>query len=312
MEREHKTTVFLFGLIILMFLLGETVSHGFASPEHIRSIMRTASFLGIVSIGQTLAVLTAGIDLSSGPLITLGNVFVCMFINGVNLNTLWALPVIIFLGVLFGAVNGVGVTYFKISPLVMTLAIGSLVTGMTLIFSQGAPTGLASPLLRFLAIGNVSFGLPVIVMIWMFLSGLCILFLDYTTFGRRIYYTGANERAAFLSGTHVHVVKITVYAISGACSALSGALMAGYTQTAFLGIGNEYTMWSITAVVIGGTSLTGGKGSYIGSIAGSIILILLESLLTVMNIPEAGRTISNGIIILVMISIYFRQHQQNT
>ena len=310
MSQEKKMFLFLFGVIVAMFLLGDMVSHGFASPVHIGNILRTASFLGIVSIGQTLAILTAGIDLSVGPLITLGNVFVCMFANGVNLNTFWAIPAVILLGGLFGASNGVGITYLKISPLVMTLAIGSLVTGVTLIFSQGAPTGLASPLLRFLGVGNVLSGLPVIVIIWAILSVLCILFLHQTTFGRRIYYTGANERAAFLSGTRVHIVKIAVYAISGASAALSGALMAGYTQTAFLGIGNEYTMWSITAVVIGGTSLTGGKGSYVGTIAGAIILILLESLLTVMKMPEAGRRIANGLIILIMISIYFRQRKQ--
>ena len=309
MNREKKMLIFLFGVIVAMFLLGEIVSHGFASPEHIGNILRTASFLGVVSMGQTLAILTAGIDLSVGPLITLGNVFICMFINGVNLNTFWAIPVILLLGVLFGASNGVGVTYLKISPLVMTLAVGSLVTGITLIFSQGAPKGLASPLLRFLGVGNVLSGLPVIVIIWAILSALCILFLRQTTFGRRIYYTGANERAAFLSGTRVHLVKIVVYAISGASATLTGALMAGYTQTAFLGIGNEYTMWSITAVVIGGTSLTGGKGGYRGTIAGAIILILLESLLTVMKIPEAGRRIANGLIILIMISIYFRQNR---
>ncbi len=123
--------------------------------------------------------------------------------------------------------------------------------------------------------------------------------------------SGANEKAALLSGIRVNFVKIAVYAISGASAALTGALMAGYTQTAFLGIGNEYTMWSITAVVIGGTSLTGGKGSYAGTIAGAIILILLESLLTVMKIPEAGRRIANGLIILIMITIYFRQRTQN-
>lgn len=303
--------LFLGGVIVAMFLLGELASHGFASPEHIGSVLRTASFLGIVSIGQTLAILTAGIDLSVGPLITLGNVFTCMLINGVNLNTFWAIPAILLLGILFGTGNGAGVAFLKISPLVMTLAVGSLVTGITLIFSQGAPKGLASPLLRFLGVGNVLSGLPVIVILWAVLSALCILFLRETVFGRRVYYVGANEKAAFLSGTRVNLVKIVVYALSGASATLTGALMAGYTQTAFLGIGNEYTMWSITAAVIGGTSLTGGKGGYAGTIAGAIILILLESLLTVMKISEAGRRIANGLIILIMITIYFRQNTQN-
>lgn len=304
---RERITVFLFGLIIVMFVFGEIVSSGFASYEHIGAVLRTASFLGIVSIGQTIAILTAGIDLSVGPLITMGNVFICMFINGVDANTFWALPAILVLGALFGACNGVGVAYLKISPLVMTLAIGSLVTGITLIFSQGAPKGLASPILRFLGVGSVLNGLPVIVIVWCLLSALFILLLRATVYGRKIYYLGANEKAAFLSGVRVNVIKTLAYALSGASAALTGALMAGYTQTAFLGIGDEYTLWSITAVVIGGTSLTGGKGGYWGTLAGAIILVLLESILTVIKMPEAGRKIANGVIILIMISIYFRQ-----
>jgi ribose transport system permease protein len=274
--------------------------------------LRTASFLGIVSIGQTITILTGGIDLSVGPLITMGNVFTCMFINGVNVNTFWALPAIILLGALFGACNGVGVAYLKISPLVMTLATGSLVTGITLIFSHGAPKGLASPLLRFLGVGSILNGLPVIVIVWGLLSLLFILLLRTTVYGRKIYYIGANEKAAFLSGVKVKPIKALAYAVSGASAGLTGAFMAGYTHTAFLGIGNEYILWSITAVVIGGTSLTGGKGGYLGTIAGAIILVLLESILTVARMPEAGRRIANGIIILIMISIYFRQRNQQS
>ena len=274
------------------------------------AILRTASFLGIVAIGQTLVVLTGGIDLSVGPIITMGNVFICMFMNGVDANNIWSLSAIILLGLAFGSVNGLGVTYLRISPLVMTLAVGSLVTGFTLIFSQGAPKGLASPFLRGVGVGNLFDLIPTIVVIWAVLSACVIALLGSSVYGRKLYYTGANLKAATLSGIRVRFVKIIAYSLSGACAVLSGALMAGYTRTAFLGIGNEYTMWSIAAVVVGGTSLTGGKGGYVGTIAGAIILVLLESLLTVMNIPEAGRRIANGLIILIMITIYFRKRSR--
>ena len=304
---QENITILLGALIIALFVLGETVSHGFLSFGHIGAVLRTASFLGIVSIGQTLTILTAGIDLSVGPLITMGNVFGCMLINGLDSNLLWAVGTVILLGALFGACNGLGVAYLKISPLVMTLAIGSLVTGITLIVSQGAPKGLASPILRFIGVGSFLYGIPVIVVVWALLSVLFILLLQATVFGRKIYYVGANARAAYLSGVKNNAVLTMVYAISGGCAALTGALMAGYTETAFLGIGNEYILWSITAVVIGGTSLTGGRGSYGGTIAGAIILVLIESLLTVVKMPEAGRRIATGLLILIMISIYFRQ-----
>lgn len=213
---------------------------------------------------------------------------------------------IVLIGGLFGAFSGIGVAYLKISPLVMTLAVGSLVTGITLIVSHGAPKGMASPVLRYIGVGNV-LGIPMIVLLWVLLTGLVVLLLRSTAFGRKIYYVGASPRAAYLSGVKVNRVLVSAYAISGATSALTGALMAGYTQTAFLGIGNEYILWSITAVVIGGTALTGGKGSYLGTVAGAILLVLIESLLTVVQMPEAGRKIANGLIILIMIGIYYRK-----
>jgi len=309
---QQNITILLGVLIIALFVLGEVISHGFLSFGHIGAVLRTASFLGIVSIGQSLVILTAGIDLSVGALITMGNVFTCMLINGLDSNTLWSIAVIILLGATFGTFNGLGVAYLRISPLVMTLAIGSLVTGITLIVSQGAPKGLASPMLRFIGVGSVLHGIPVIVIVWLLLSLLVIMLLRTTVFGRKIYYIGANARASYLSGIKVNTNLMLVYAISGGSAALTGALMAGYTHTAFLGIGNEYILWSITAVVIGGTSLTGGKGGYAGTIAGAILLVLLESLLTVIKMPEAGRKIATGLLILIMISIYFRQKNQRT
>jgi ribose transport system permease protein len=307
---RNSTVILLYIAAALMFLVGEIVARGFLSFAHIGAILRTASFLGIVAIGQTLIILTGGIDLSVGPMITMGNVFICMFMNGQNTNNLWSLALILFLGLAFGAISGFGISFLRISPLVMTLAVGSLVTGFTLIFSQGAPKGLASPLLRKVGVGYAFGIIPNVVIIWVALCAIVITLLGKSVYGRKLYYTGANVKAANLSGIRVRSVKVFAYTIGGMCSVFSGTLMAGYTRTAFLGIGNEYTMWSITAVVIGGTSLTGGKGGYIGTIAGVLILVLLESILTVMRIPEAGRKIADGLIILIMITIYFRKGER--
>lgn len=304
---QNKLILILYFLIVGMFIFGETLTKGFLTHDHIYAILRTASFLGIVSIGQTMVILTGGIDLSVGPLITMGNVFACMLINGMDSNTFWAILVVVLLGMIFGFFSGLFVSYLSISPLVITLVTGSLVTGITLIFSQGAPKGLASPLLRFMGVGSLLHIFPMIIIIWIILSFLTILFLNFSVFGRKIYYIGANEKAAFLSGIKTKLLKTFIYSISGGTAALTGTLMAGYTQTAFLGIGNEYVMWSIATVVIGGTSITGGKGGYLGTIAGAILFILLESILTIVNIPEAGRRIANGAIILILINIYYKQ-----
>lgn len=294
-------------VVVAMSLLGAVVSKGFLASDHVAAMMRTASFLGIVAIGQTIVILIGGIDLSVGPIITMGNVFICMFMGGLDTNNLWSLVAIVLLGVAFGAANGLGVTYLRISPLVMSLAVGSLVTGITLIFSKGAPKGLASPLLRQIGVGSAPGSVPIVVIVWAVLSAAIILLLTASAFGRKLYYVGANTKAASLSGVRVRFVMIAAYAISGASAAFAGTLMAGYTQTAFLGIGNEYIMWSIAAVVIGGTALTGGKGSYAGTITGAVILVLLESILTVMNMPQAGRQIAEGLIILIMVPIYLRK-----
>jgi len=304
---KNKINIILFFLILVLFILGTILSRDFLSYNHVWSILRIASFLGIVSIGQTIVILTGGIDISVGPLITMGNLFTCMLINGMNSNTLWVLIVIILLGALFGSFSGFGIAYLKIPPLVMTLAIGSVLTGINLIFTHGAGKGQASPILRYISVGKLFNLIPIIVLIWAVLSVFFILLLNSSTFGRKIYYIGANEKAAFFSGIKTNLIKTLAYSISGATSSLTGALMAGYTVTGFLGIGAEYIMWSITAVVIGGTSLIGGEGGYLGTIAGCILLVLVESILTVIQMPEAGRRIINGLLVLILLSIYFKK-----
>lgn len=304
---QNRLIFLLFLLIVILFIIGEILSKGFLRLDHIYTIFRTASFLGIVSIGQTMVILTGGIDLSVGPLITMGNVFACMLINGIDSNTFWAILVVVLLGMMFGCFSGLFVSYINISPLVITLVTGSIVTGITLIFSHGAPKGLASSFLKFIGVGRLFNIFPMIIIVWIILSFLTILLLNFSVLGRKIYYIGANEKAALMSGIRTKLLKTVVYSISGGTAALTGTLMAGYTQTAFLGIGNEYIMWSIATVVIGGTSITGGKGGYLGTIAGAILFILLESLLTIVNIPEAGRRIANGAIILILVNIYLKQ-----
>jgi ribose transport system permease protein len=306
---RNRMTIFLYVFVIILFFIGRLLSDGYLEVQHVSAIFRTASFLGIVAIGQTLVILTGGIDLSVGPVVTMGNVFICIFMSGLDSNNTWSLCAIILLGITVGVINGVGISYLKIPAIVMTLAVGSLVTGFMLIFSHGAPTGMASPFLRQVGVGYFFKVLPIIAIIWIIVSAFTIVLLSSTTYGRKLYLTGASNKVAKLSGVNIPWIIILAYAMSGAFAALAGTFMAGYTQNAFLGIGDEYVIWSITAVVIGGTSLNGGKGGYIGTIAGALILVLMESILTIVSVPEAGRQIASGLIILIMITIYFRKPQ---
>lgn len=304
---RNKVVLLLYATVLALFACGQLLSRGFLDYQHVGAILRTASFLGTVAIGQTIVILTGGIDLSVGPQITMANVFVCMLLNGSNANNLWAIVAIVALGIALGFANGLGVNWLRISPLVMTLAMGSLITGLTLIFSQGEPKGFASPFLIKLGGGSFFGSIPIIVFIWLVLSVGTYVLLRRSVYGRELYYVGANVKAAKLSGIRVKFICSIAYALSGAAAAITGVLMAGYTRTAYIGIGGEYVMWSVTAVVIGGTSLLGGAGGYVGTIAGSILMVLIESILTIVQIPEAGRRIADGLLILIMLGVYFKR-----
>lgn len=307
--KKQKILILLLCVIIGMIIIGEILAPGFSSFRHVQTILRTASFVGLAAIGQTLVILTGGIDLTIASLITMGQIFGCLFINASDANLWWAIPSILLIGGFFGLISGLGVSYLKISPLVMTIAVSSLVNGVTLISVSGAPKGRASPFLERMGAGSFS-GMPSMVWIWIFMTILVVVFLRKSVVGRQIYHLGTNDVAARYSGIRTARVRTTVYVLSAMCSILTGILLAGNTARPFLGIGKEYTMWSITAVVIGGTSMAGGSGGYLGSAAGAIIIIMLEGILTVINIPEAGRKIANGLIILIMIMIYYRQNRK--
>jgi len=306
---QQKIILLLFAIIIGLFIIGELISPGFSSFKHFKDVVRTVSFVGVSAVGQTLVILTGGIDLTIGSLITMGQIFGCLFVKGDDANLLWAFLSILVLGGIFGIISVVGESYLKISPLVMTLAVSSLVDGVTLLVINGAPKGVASPILEKLGAG-MTWGLPTMMWIWIGISIITIVFLRKTIIGRQIYYVGTNVTAAKFSGIKINKVRVLVYVLSGICSALTGLLLAGNTSRAFLDIGKEYTMWTITAVVIGGTSMAGGSGGYLGTAAGAFIIITLEGLLTVVNIPEAGRKIAMGLIILIMIMIYYRRDRR--
>ncbi len=302
----YWTVIILWAAVLGLFLVGENISSGFFSRSHAGAIFRSASFIGMAAIGQTLVVLTGGIDLSVGPLISLGNVFACLMMAGKDENNLWAVSIILLIGAAVGIANGFGVSILGISPMVMSLATGVITTGITLIYSKGAPTGNASPLLRTLGVGQF-LGVPLVVYMWLLFSLVTLLFLRFTTPGQGIYYVGANQTAAVFSGLRAHTFRIVAFAISGLTAVWTGLTYAGYTSVAFVDIGKDFTMSSITAVVIGGTAMTGGKGGYAGTMAGAVLLCLIESILTILNMHESGKKIMNGLVIIILIAIYYRK-----
>jgi ribose transport system permease protein len=297
-------------ILLALLLIAQVVSPGYLQLNHLAGILRLASFVGIAAIGQNLAILTGGIDLSIANVITFANVISAEIMMGKDENIPLALLVVLIMGVLVGLVNGIGVRILKIPPFIMTLGVGTVVQGIFLIYTKGAPKGNAAPLLKSIC-GRSLFGMVSgIVIIWLMMALITWLLLKKTTFGRNIYSIGTNEEASRFSGIDTGKTIFTVYILSAVISALAGFFLVGYTGTSFLNVGNSYNTKTIAAVIIGGTAITGGRGNYLGTIAGAIIMTVLEDFLTILNFPEAGRQISQGLIILLLVLIYNREKQR--
>lgn len=291
-------------LLVVMLTIASIVSPGYLQITHLAGILRLASFLGIAAIGQNLAILSGGIDLSIAQLICLGNVFGAQLMMGKNENMLYSLLVVVVLGAIFGALNGFGIKYLKIPAFIMTLGTSCVVQGVCLIYTKGAPKGNTSPLLKSICNDRLFDLIPPIVLIWLALAVATIVVLKCTPFGRRIYAVGANETAAGFSGVNTRGIIFAVYILSGIFAALAGYLLVGYTGTSYLDAGVSYHTKSVAAVVIGGTSVKGGKGNYLGTIAGAISFVVLEDFLVILNMPEAGRNIALGVLIIALVLLY--------
>jgi len=302
-----KSGLLVYLILLVLLIIAEIVSPGFLSFHHLGNVLRQASFLGIVAIGQTFVILSGGIDLSVASIITLANVVSAQIMDGSNGNLLLALITVIAIGAVVGLANGSGVCFLKIPPLIMTLGVGSVVQGIALVYSKGAPKGYAAPLVRFISNEKIGGLISGAVILWLILGLITILILKYTTFGRNVYAIGTNVVAARYSGVNITRVTLSIYILSGIMSAITGTLLVGYTGTSFLDAGTAYTMNSIAAVVVGGTSIIGGRGGYGGTIAGAIIMTIIGSLLTIVHIPESGRQIAQGLIILCLVLIYGRE-----
>ncbi|CAH1651542.1 Monosaccharide ABC transporter membrane protein (CUT2 family) [Hyphomicrobiales bacterium] len=295
--------------ILALLAIGETLSPGFARGDQIVRLLTVAAILGIVAAGQNLVILGGreGIDLSVGPMISLGAVIAGNIMAGANTAILPAILAATAVTFLIGIINGLGVTLVRIPPLVMTLGMTAIVQGGLVVYSQGIPSGNAAPALMAFINRPVILGLPGILFVWAIIAiGLTFL-LRRTAFGFAVYAIGANERAAMLVGLPVNRIRCLLYGLSGFFAGLTGVCVIGYTGNSFISVGDQYVLSSIIAVVIGGTSLAGGAGGYIGTVLGAVALVLLQSVLTTLQLENYGRQIIFGMTLLVLMLLYGRQ-----
>lgn len=296
------------GLAVLLLILGEIVRPGFADYNQITNILRIAAFLGIVAIGQTLVILAGGegIDLSVGAVVTLGAIVIFRITGGSDALLLPALAAALLAGFVIGFINGIGIAWVRIPPLVMTLGMMGVVKGLILVYTGGRPQGGTPPLMKQVISDPWVLGIPGDVFIWVLLGIGVTILLQRTAYGKALYAIGANRITARLSGVHVERTVILTYGLSGMFAALGGFVLLGYIQNVFINLGDQYTLPSIAAVVVGGTALAGGIGGYAGTMAGALVLTLVSSLLITLGLPEFGRQITYGLILLVLLAVYGR------
>ena len=306
--QRDPAVVIAFACIIVLLLVGSLYSKNFLSPEYLLQQLKVASFLGIIATGMMLVILLGQIDLSVPWVVTTGAMMACAVASFGTAGVALSVPAGVFCGVLLGLLNGVGVAYLRIPSMIITLATNAVAQGLMVVYSGGfSPRDFASPPMRWLATGFAVPGVPNAVIMWAIIGAVTVFLLTRTTFGRAVYGIGNRERAAYLSGINTRRVVMLAFAISGGLAAFGGVLLAGYASKAAQSMGDEYLLPAIAAVVLGGTNILGGRGTYLGTVAGVILITLLRSILNVMQIDEWGRQIIYGLVIILMLLLYGRE-----
>ncbi len=291
--------------LALLLGLSAIIAPAAVAPTHLLDVTRQASALGIVGIGQTMVILTGGLDLSVGATITLIDVMAPQMIQNRPEMIPQTVLLCLIVGFLVGLINGTLVTKLRINPFIATLGMNSVVLGAALVYSRGAPLGSLPPVYRFWGTGFVG-PVPASTIVWAVLVAGAIVVMGRTVFGRHVYATGANPVAARLSGVKTERVVMTCYIASGMAAAVAGLLLAAYIGVGTLTLGDDYMLNSIAAVVVGGTRFEGGKGSLAGTVAGALFLMVLYSLAGMLNMSHPGELAMKGAIIIGAVAMYAR------
>jgi ribose transport system permease protein len=297
--------------LLLLCIVLSILTDKFFTAENGLNVLRQVAVNACIATGMTLIVLTAGIDLSVGSVLALcGAVTAGLFKNGlefvsadlyVGFTVLGAILGGLILGALLGWFNGFTVTKFNVPPFVATLAILTIARGFTMLYTKGHPISNLGKDFAFIGAGSL-LGIPVPVWIAVFVVLIAVFITQKTKLGRYIYAIGGNEQAAKLSGINIKKVKMTVYAIAGGLAALGGIIVTARLDSAQPNAGVSYELDAIAAVVIGGTSLSGGKGSVWGTVMGAIIIGVLNNGLVLLNVsPFWQQVVKGGVILLAVI-----------
>lgn len=289
--------------VIIMYAVFGIISPGMLKPSQMLNILQVSAFLGLVTIGQTLALLVGGIDLSVAGVVTLTNIVLASIMSGRSEQMLPAVAVTLVLCVLVGLVNGILISVVGVTPLIVTLATSSVLFGAALVYTGGAPHGSVTAEFAQIGQGHIA-GLPWSAVIWLGTAAIMAFVTRKTVFGRRIYEVGANRRAAYVLGTRVNLVVIAVYVLSSLMAGLAGILLTAYINLSSLGIGTQYQFASVAAAVVGGASLTGGAGSILGAVGGTLFITQLNSFTNMIQVTSGVQYLLQGLIIAGSVLLY--------
>jgi ribose transport system permease protein len=295
-----------FVLVALVWLVASLTLRGFGAYGHLRYLLELAAVIGIVAAGQTLVILMGGIDLSVGAVITVTAILLPLLSPAWDPTGLAGIVLALAIATGIGVLNGAGAAYLRVPPIIMTLAMATFLQGLLVIVAGGSAVTVSNPAVILLGQAR-PFGIPAGVILWIVVSAAVLLLIHRMPIGARFLALGANPLAARLSGVSVTRNTLILYALSGFFAGLAGILVLGMNRQGYVGIGDPYLLTSIAAVVLGGTFILGGRGTYAGTIPGAILLVTTTALITVVNASPGWRSILFGTLILALLLLSGRE-----
>jgi ribose transport system permease protein len=300
--RRHGSMLIVYGLILILGVYASLLSPNFLTERNIFNVLRTAAFLGTVAVGETLVIISGGIDLSAGSVIKLAVLMSAILMDGKPENIAVAIAATLAMGAVVGLINGLLITKARIAPFIVTLGAYSILRGVSYTVTT-KPVGRAAP--GFLRLYDLKLGpVPLLVIFLGLLIGAGIFVLRRTSFGRHLYAVGGNEQVARLSGIRVDRVKIGVYMLCSTLAALTGLLYLARSGVGDPVVGEGAELQAITAVILGGTSLFGGQGGLVGTLGGVLLMGLTNNVLVLLNVSSWYQELIQGLIIVGAVALY--------
>ncbi|MCK1994673.1 ribose ABC transporter permease [Peribacillus muralis] len=287
--------------LVLLFIVITVLNPSFMEPNNILNLLRQTSINALIAFGMTFIILTGGIDLSVGSILALSSALMAgMMVSGMD--PILAILVGVLLGTIMGVINGILVSKGKMAPFIVTLATMTIFRGLTLVYTDGKPiTGIGESV-TFQMLGRGYFlGLPIPAVVMVIAFFILWFLLHKTSFGRKTYAIGGNEKASRISGIKVDRVKVAIYGLAGTMAAIAGAILTSRLNSAQPTAGQSYEMDAIAAVVLGGTSLSGGKGRLFGTLVGVLIIGTLNNGMNLLGVSSFYQQVVKGAVILIAV-----------